>query len=379
MSGSEPSIVKTIWPELLTVPLANRDPFFFTLNKPPAGFPPIDHVMVWDASLEEWVQPYEEPPSHALNAGMVTKAVPSLFVTARFETFTVPSAIVPFTVRALNATLWFVLVNAAETRTFKLVAVRSDLRVIVPPMVSDANCCPIPSVTVWFVPMNVTEDAVDVKGLAEAEFQDPAMEIVDVSNVRTAAPVEVKSPVNTGAEPVRVKSPDHVMFDVKVVPIPELTVRLLRAWGTRIDPPVVFTTMVEVPAANMPAEVSNDLTVNVLPFAVNAPPLDTVNVFARTGRFNPEVVRVAVPEPPRIATVFATKPRVAIVKTIVEAPLSNTTPLNSLPVRLAPANAMVWSEVARNVTVADPADQEAEVETFVQFPKTVQASEPNTM
>ena len=30
--GSEPNIVKTTWPEPLTVPLAKGDPFFVTLN-----------------------------------------------------------------------------------------------------------------------------------------------------------------------------------------------------------------------------------------------------------------------------------------------------------------------------------------------------------
>lgn len=76
---------------------------------------------------------------------------------------------------------------------------------------------------------------------------------------------------------------------------------------------------------------------------------------------------------------FATRPREAIVKVTVEDPLSNTTVLNSLPVKLAPANVMVWSELALNVTTADPADQDAEVDAFVQFPETVHASEPKTM
>ncbi len=76
---------------------------------------------------------------------------------------------------------------------------------------------------------------------------------------------------------------------------------------------------------------------------------------------------------------FATRPREAIAKVTVEDPLSNTTVLNSLPVKLAPANVMVWSELALNVTTAVPAPHEAEVEVFVQFPETVHASEPKTM
>jgi hypothetical protein len=46
MAGSEPSIVNTICPAPLTVPLAKDDPSFVTLNKFPAVFPPIVHVIV---------------------------------------------------------------------------------------------------------------------------------------------------------------------------------------------------------------------------------------------------------------------------------------------------------------------------------------------
>ena len=61
------------------------------------------HVIVWDDSLEVWVQAYEEPRDHSLNPAMVTNAVVSLLVTVRSVTFTDPSAIVPLTVRLLNA------------------------------------------------------------------------------------------------------------------------------------------------------------------------------------------------------------------------------------------------------------------------------------
>src|SRR2546425_1541393 len=102
MSGSEPSVVKTTSPEPLTVPLAKAELSFVTVYGMPAAFPPIVHVIVWDGSVEVWVQAYEEPRDHSLNAAMVTKAVVSLFVTVRSVTFTDPSAIVPLTARLLN-------------------------------------------------------------------------------------------------------------------------------------------------------------------------------------------------------------------------------------------------------------------------------------
>src|SRR2546426_10722404 len=102
MAGSDPSIVKTTWPEPLTVPVANDEASLVTVYGMPAAFPPIDHVIVWDDSVEVWVQAYEEPRDHSVNPVMVTKAVVSLFVTVRSVTFTVPSEIVPLTVRLLN-------------------------------------------------------------------------------------------------------------------------------------------------------------------------------------------------------------------------------------------------------------------------------------
>src|SRR6266571_2308503 len=71
----------------------------------PAAFPPIDHVIVWDDSLEVWVQAYEDPRDHSRNPAIVTKAVVSLFVTERSVTFTGPSAIVPLTARPFEVRL----------------------------------------------------------------------------------------------------------------------------------------------------------------------------------------------------------------------------------------------------------------------------------
>src|SRR2546422_784229 len=114
MAGSDPSIVKTTWPEPLTVPTANDEPSFVTVYGMPAAFPPIDHVIVWDDSLEVWGQAYEDPRDHSLNPAIVTKAVVSLFVTERSVTFTGPSAIVPLTAGLLNAMRWLVSVSAPD-------------------------------------------------------------------------------------------------------------------------------------------------------------------------------------------------------------------------------------------------------------------------
>ena len=145
----------------------------------------------------------------------------------------------------------------------------------------------------------------------------------------------------------------------------------------RIEPPDAFTTTVEVSAENVPCDVSRDWTVIVLPFAISVPPLPTVTVVEVIGKLEPVVVRV-VPAPPEIVIVFATSPR-PIVKRTADAPLSNTTVPNSDPPRLAPAKVSVWDEVALNVTVAVPADQEAEAESFVQLPEMVQFPDPKAM
>ena len=102
MLGSEPSIVKTTWPAPSIVPATRGDPSFVTANGSRAVLPPIVQVMVCVVSLEECVHAYDAPMVHSLNAVIVMSAVPSLFVTVRFETLTEPSAIVPFTVRRSN-------------------------------------------------------------------------------------------------------------------------------------------------------------------------------------------------------------------------------------------------------------------------------------
>jgi len=123
----------------LTVPVAKDEPSFVTAYGMVAAFPPIVHVIVWDDSLEVWVQAYEEPRDHSLNPAMVTEAVVSLFVTVRSVTLTDPSVIVPLTVRLLNAMRWFVIVNTFELVTVRVSALRSVARATVPAMVNVAN------------------------------------------------------------------------------------------------------------------------------------------------------------------------------------------------------------------------------------------------
>src|SRR2546428_756676 len=83
MSGSDPSIMKTTCPDPLTAPLAKDDPSFVALNRFPAVFPPIVHVIVCVVSLDGCVHAYEDPVDHPLKREMVTRAVPSPFVTVR--------------------------------------------------------------------------------------------------------------------------------------------------------------------------------------------------------------------------------------------------------------------------------------------------------
>jgi hypothetical protein len=271
------------------------------------------------------------------------------------------------------------LVNVAEGFTVKSAAMRSEARAIVPEIANVENDWPAPRAMVWPNPVNVTEEPVDVTRVEEVVSQEPAMEIVEESKRRVAAPTEAMSPSKVAAALVRVRMADHARSDVKVALIPGLTMRLWRTWGIRMEPPEVSTTTVDVPTANVPAEVSMDPTVMMLPLAVSAPPLATVNVVAVIGRSEADVSRVVAPGLPWIVIAFATRPRAVIEKAIVKDPLLKTTALNSLPLRLAPAKVIIWGELALKVTVPDPADHKGEVESFVQLPETVHAPEPKAM
>src|SRR3989449_10443934 len=307
----------------------------------PAAFPPIDHVIVWDDSLEVWVQEYREPRDHSLNAAMVTKAVVSLFVTERSVAFTDPSAIVPLTFRLLNAMRCLVIVSTSELVTVGVSAVRSDPRATVPAMVNVANRWPAPRVIVPLPPVNVTAESIDARVAAEEVSHDPAMESVEVPRLRTAGPLEVRLPSKMDVELVSISAPDQVMLEAKVVLIPGLTTMSCRVCVTLMEPPEMLTTTVEVPAANAPAGVLSDRTVRMLAFAVGAPPTSALRAITHNGRPTPAVRPLLVPGPPCIATVCATRPSEAIVNVVGEGPLSNSIVLNSLPAKLAPANVMI--------------------------------------
>jgi hypothetical protein len=69
-------------------------------------------------------------------------------------------------------------------------------------------------------------------------------------------------------------------------------------WGTLMDPPDAFTTTVEAPDTNPPAEVFIERRVMMLGFAVNELPVPTVNVPVVIGKPEPEVDSVVAPEAP---------------------------------------------------------------------------------
>src|SRR2546422_8492400 len=145
----------------------------------PAAFPALDHVIGGNDSLEVWVQEYEEPRDYSLSPAMVSKAVVSLFMTERWVAFTDPSAIVPLTVRLLNAMRWLVIVSTSELVTVRVSAVRSDPRATVRAMVNVATRGPAPRVIVPLPPVNVTAESIDARVAAEEVSHDPAMENVD--------------------------------------------------------------------------------------------------------------------------------------------------------------------------------------------------------
>src|SRR5439155_750251 len=148
----------------------------------------------------------------------------------------------------------------------------------------------------------------------------------------------------------------------------------VRVSAVRSDPRATVPAMVSV-ANRWPAP---RVIVPLSPVKVTADPID-VRLAAEEVSHDPAMEIVEVPRL-RTARPFEVRlPSEVIVNVVVEEPLSNSTVLNSLPAKLAPANVIVWSVVALNVTTADPADQDAEVEAFVQFPETIQVSEPNAM
>lgn len=250
----------------------------------------------------------------------------------------------------------------------------------VPVIVAEASELPADRAIVFAAPLKVTLDPVAVRLAAgmEAVFQEPATVSAALPNVRTAeTPEEVRSEVNATTAEVSVTVPLNVRADATVVVMPAFTVRLYNVWVTFAVPDELVTTIVDVPGAKEPVAVLMLWTERVEEPATRLPFAATVKVPVATGRF--EVVRVVTAVPPCTVTLPADRPRVDIVNVTALAPLLNATALNSLAERFAPANVIVWAEEALNVTVAVPADHEADVLALAHDPETLHASEPNAM
>ena len=247
----------------------------------------------------------------------------------------------------------------------------------VPVTVTVANDWPAASVTVFAAPVKVTDEDVLVKGAAVEVFHEPAMAIVADPKEAVAAPLEVRFPLKVGVEEVSVNVPDQVREDANVVVTPGLTVRLFTVWGTLTVPAEADTTIVEVPGVRVPADVSMDVTVMTLARAFRAPFVPTVNVPALMARLAAEVSRVVVGIASLTCTVPALSARDAIVNVCaIPAEEANTTVENSFPLRLLPAKVIVPPVAEVKITVAVPADQEADVELSVHVPANVHDAPP---
>jgi len=307
MSGSDPSIVKTTCPDPLTAPLAKDDPSFVALNRFPAVFPPIVHVIVCVVSLEVCVHAYEDPVDHPLKREMVTRAVPSLFVTVRFETFTDPSAIVPFTVNALKTMPWPVFVRIAPLFTVSVAAVNVDDIEVVPAIVTRLNA--------W-------------TGAREIVLDVPAKVIVEVPAV------------NMEPTPELSQLPSTVQLPLVTMITPEL-------------PPVTVTLD----------------TITGEPEAIRMPALPIVREPPASPRL--AVTRVVVPLPPWTRRVpDQTRAFAAIVYVTVDAPPSNVTSTNSALPDGRAANIMLRADDELNVIGAEKL-QDADEDAFVHEPETI--------
>ena len=253
-------------------------------------------------------------------------------------------------------------------------------RVYVPLTVAVAKLCEAPRVITLPVPVKVTVEEVAVNEVAEAVFHDPAMPIAADAKVMVATPLEVRSPLKVAVALVRVRVPVNVRADATVVLIPVLTVRLEIVVGMFTEPPDALTTIVDVPAVNVPAEVLILWTVMELPLATRMPPDPIVMVVALMGRPDAEVPSEVVPDPSLTWRVVTFKPRVASVNVWPEAAEDmNATVANSGPLRFVPAKVIVPPVAEVKVTVAVPALQDALVDALLQVPATVHASEPKAM
>lgn len=253
---------------------------------------PTDHDAEVDALVHVPDTVHASEPNAIYEAAALMFTLPEMLTAPDVEVSAPPdNTRLPLTVRV------YVDFARLPEDTVSAEAVNWLACVMVPVMVSVANACPAARVMVLDVPVKVTVEDVEVNEVADEVFQLPAMERVEDPKVTVADPEDVRFELKVGIALVKVRVPDHVMADVNVVVIPELTVRLARVCGMLTVPEDVPTTTVPLVVKD-PAEVSIDLTVRVEAFAVNAPSAATVRVIAVRERFEADVLRVVVPAPP---------------------------------------------------------------------------------
>src|SRR3989440_9796320 len=229
---------------------------------------------------------------------------------------------------------------------------------MVPAIVSVAKDWLAPIAMAWLVPVKVTEEPVDANVVTDDESHDPAMAIEAMSKTRIAELVEVTLPLKATVVPVRVRAPDHVTLEEKVVLTPGITVRLKIGCVIRMEPPDALTTRVEVPAVKAPAEVSIDRIVMVLLPAVSVPPPATSRLAPPVRSF-PDVVRV-----PSMERVPSTS--VALFCVTVPEMVRSWNPFEASRVRSVLA-------APDKVTVLEPFVNAAPMPDESQWPPTVQA------
>lgn len=211
----------------------------------------------------------------------------------------------PFTVRALVpfASVPPEMVSAVAVSW--LCAVRVPPEIVRPPKVWLAPILTLP------VPENVLEvDELVVNVPAEDVSHEPVdIVVVALASSTVFAPEVVKllaPKVNVPAL-VAVKVPEIVKLAEKVVEMDELMVKLFAVSSMFMVPPEVSTTTVDVPVVYVPPELSQDVTVIVLPLAVSVPPEPTDIVAALMARLEPLVVKAVVDAPSVIDIVPPTR------------------------------------------------------------------------
>jgi len=196
-------------------------------------------------SLEDASIAYDVPTVQSPERGDRDEGVPSLFVTVRFEMFTDPSATRPVTKRPLKAISIARLGKCARWGHREVVAVRLDVRMRVPAIMSVRERLASSHRDCLARAGEGHRRAGGRKVVADDVSQEPAMEMEDKPKARTQRR-GFRLPLRVIVVR-RVSVPDHVTLEEKVVLVPGVTMRLKIGCVSRIEPPDAFTTMVEVP------------------------------------------------------------------------------------------------------------------------------------